>query len=108
VLVVHDPDLVAESEGTPAGRTSAQAAVSEPERARASVTVAIQICCTRATLRRTMRIAAVVGLVLTAINEGDSLARGALSFATGIKIAFNFLVPFVVSNLGVLAGTRRG
>lgn len=69
--------------------------------------VAVEICCARSTLRRTVLIAAVVGLVLTAINEGDSLVRGDVSAATGIKIAFNFVVPFVVSNLGVLAGTRR-
>ena len=59
-------------------------------------------------LRHTVRIAAVVGLVLTGINEGDSLVYGNVSAATGIKMALNFLVPFIVSNLGVLAGTRRG
>jgi len=46
--------------------------------------------------------------VLTAINEGDSLVRGDVSAATGNKIAFDFIVPLIVSNLGVLAGTRRG
>jgi hypothetical protein len=45
--------------------------------------------------------------VLTGINEGDSLAAGHASPATGIKIALNFVVPFVVANLGVLAATRR-
>jgi hypothetical protein len=55
-----------------------------------------------------VRIAAVVGLVLTGINEGDSLVHGHVSSATGIKMALNFVVPFVVSNLGVLAGTRCG
>ncbi len=68
----------------------------------------IEICCARPTLRRTARIAAVVGVVLTGINEGDSLVHGNVSVATGIKMVLNFLVPFVVSNLGVLAGTRRG
>lgn len=83
-----------------------QTPVAEPVRGR--VSDAIQICCARTTLRRTIRIAAVVGLVLTGINEGDSLVRGTVSAAIAIKIVFNFLVPFVVSNLGVLAGTRRG
>jgi hypothetical protein len=73
---------------------------------RARIAVAVEICCARATLRRTARIAAVVGLVLTGINEGDSLVHGHASVATGIKMALNFVVPFVVSNLGVLAGTR--
>jgi hypothetical protein len=94
-----------EPAGTGAREATAQTAA-VPRRAR--LAVAIEICCARPTLRRTIRIAAVVGLVLTAINEGDGLVRGAFSAAAGIKIVFNFLVPFVVSNLGVLAGTRRG
>jgi hypothetical protein len=97
-----------EPAGTGARAASAQAALRGPVPRRARVSVALEICCARPTLRRTIRIAAVVGLVLTAINEGDGLVRGAFSAATGIKIVFNFLVPFVVSNLGVLAGTRRG
>jgi hypothetical protein len=96
-----------EPTGTGAGEASAPAALGEPVPRRARVAVAVEICCARPTLRRTIRIAAVVGLVLTAINEGDGLVRGAFSAATGIKSVFNFLVPFVVSNLGVLAGTRR-
>jgi hypothetical protein len=75
---------------------------------RAWIAVVVEICLARPTLRRTARIAAVVGLVLTGINEGDVLLRGHLSAAIGVKIALNFVVPFVVSNLGVLAGTRRG
>ena len=78
------------------------------ERSRVRIAVAVEICGARATLRRTVRIAVVVGLVLTGINEGDSLVHGHFSRATGIKMALNFVVPFVVSNLGVLAGTRRG
>ena len=74
---------------------------------RARLALAIEICCARPTLRRTLRIAAAVGLVLTAINEGDTIVHGAVSTATAIKMGFNFLVPFVVSNLGVLAGTER-
>jgi hypothetical protein len=45
--------------------------------------------------------------VLTAINEGDSFLHGDVSAATGIKMALNFVVPFVVSNLGVLTATPR-
>ena len=88
--------------------TRVPAEASSAESVRTRVAVAIEICCARPTLRRTARIAAVVGLVLTAINEGDTPVRGAVSVAIAIKIVFNFLVPFVVSNLGVLAGTRRG
>ena len=86
--------------------TAATAARPEPVRTR--IALAIETCCARPMLRHTVRIAAVVGLVLTGINEGDSLVHGNVSAATGIKMALNFLVPFVVSNLGVLAGTRCG
>jgi hypothetical protein len=82
--------------------------VARPEPLRARIALAFEVCLARQTLRRTIRIAAVVGLVLTGINEGDSLVHGHVSGAIGIKMALNFVVPFIVSNLGVLAGTRRG
>jgi hypothetical protein len=84
------------------------ATAARPVPVRRRIAVAIEICCARPTLRRTARIAAVVGVVLTGINEGDSLVNGNISASIGVKMAFNFVVPFVVSNLGVLAGTRRG
>ena len=80
-------------------------AMSEPVRTR--LVGAVAICCARPTLRRIVRIALVVGFVLTAMNEGDTLLRGTVTSATVIKIAFDFVVLFVVSNLGVLAGTGR-
>jgi hypothetical protein len=85
--------------------TESQPSRAEPVRTR--ISVAVEICCARPTLRRTTRIAAVVGVVRTGINEGDSLVHGNVSAATGVKMALNFVVPFIVSNLGVLAGTRR-
>lgn len=99
---------MSESPRREAPETSAPAIDSRSEPVRARLAVAVEICCARPTLRRTTRIAAVVGLVLTGINEGDSLVHGHVSPATGIKVALNFVVPFIVSNLGVLAGTRRG
>jgi len=55
-------------------------------------------------LRRTCSIAVVVGLVLTAINHGDTILGGDAGAGTAIKAALNFVVPFIVSNLGLLAG----
>lgn len=55
-------------------------------------------------LRRTLRIALVVGLVLTLVNQGDVVIGGDATSLTWVKIALNFCVPFVVSNLGLLAG----
>jgi len=67
---------------------------------------ALATCGTPANLRRTLTIAAVVGCILSIINEGDVIVHGHATGATAIKIALNFVVPFIVSNLGVLTGTR--
>ena len=67
---------------------------------------ALAPCLERRTLGRTSRIALVVGCVLTGINQGDVLAEGKATALTGVKIGLNFVVPFIVSNLGVLAGAR--
>jgi hypothetical protein len=62
------------------------------------------VCTRREHLRRTATIALVVGTVLTLINQVDVIARGEATSLTWIKIPLNFLVPFVVANLGLLAG----
>jgi hypothetical protein len=63
-------------------------------------------CTQRANLRRTIRIALVVGCVLTIINQLDVILKGDATALTGVKIVLNFCVPFIVSNLGVIAATR--
>jgi pyrroloquinoline quinone (PQQ) biosynthesis protein C len=65
---------------------------------------AIRYCREPAHLRRTLRIALVVGLLLTAINQLDVLTSGHATLGTYVKCAANFVVPFVVSNLGLLSG----
>lgn len=65
---------------------------------------ALAYCARREHLRRTVRIALVVGLVLTAINQADVIASGAATTTTWLKCALNFVVPFIVSNLGLLSG----
>ena len=58
-------------------------------------------------LRKTLRIALVVGTVLFCINQLDVVLRGNATTVTWIKGAITYLVPFVVSNLGVLVASRR-
>ena len=70
------------------------------------VRAALRTCGKRSNLRRTLTIALVVGCILSVINEGDLILHGKTSGSTAVKIGLNFVVPFVVSNLGVLAGTR--
>jgi len=65
---------------------------------------AIDYCTQREHLRRTLRIAFVVGLVLTAINQLDVILSGDATPFTWIKCVMNFAVPFIVSNLGLLSG----
>jgi len=67
---------------------------------------ALETCRRPANLRRTLTIAFVVGCILSIINEGDVLVRGDATAATVVKVCLNFVVPFVVSNLGVVAGDR--
>ena len=67
---------------------------------------ALRICLKREHLRRTLTIALVVGTILTAINQADGILRGEASAATVVKGALNYVVPFIVSNLGLLAGAR--
>jgi hypothetical protein len=63
-------------------------------------------CLQRRHLRRTIRIALVVGVVLTAINQGGVIASGHATLATWVRCALNFAVPFLVSNAGLLGGRR--
>jgi hypothetical protein len=58
-------------------------------------------------LARTLRIAAIVGTVLFCINQLDVVVRGRADLVVWVKVAVTYLVPFVVSNLGVLIGARR-
>ena len=67
---------------------------------------ALRICLKREHLRRTLTIALVVGTILTAINQADVILRGEASWTTAVKGALNYVVPFIVSNLGLLAGAR--
>jgi hypothetical protein len=57
-------------------------------------------------LRKTSSIAFVVGTVLFAINHLDEVLSGKATVVVWIKSATTYLVPFVVSNLGLLVGSR--
>jgi hypothetical protein len=70
---------------------------------------ALAYCRRREHLRKTIPIALVVGLVLTSINQLDVILGGDAAAGTWVKCGMNFVVPFIVSNLGLLSGrTLRG
>ncbi|MEK6271409.1 MAG: nitrate/nitrite transporter NrtS [Actinomycetota bacterium] len=67
---------------------------------------ALRICFRREHLRRTVKIALVVGTILTLINQLDVILKGDATSLTWVKAGLNYCVPFIVSNLGLLAGKR--
>lgn len=58
-------------------------------------------------LRKTLMVTVVVGTLLFAINQLDVIVRGDASPLVWVKAATTYLVPFGVSNYGVLVATRR-
>ena len=58
-------------------------------------------------LRSTLTIALIVGTVLFCINQLDVVLSGRAGLVVWLKVAVTYCVPFVVSNLGVLIGSRR-
>jgi hypothetical protein len=52
--------------------------------------------------RRCGGIALVVGSLLSAVNQGDAILAGRIDGPVLLKIAANFLIPLVVSNLGAM------
>jgi hypothetical protein len=71
-----------------------------------SLREAVVICFRREHLRRTVRIALVVGTILTIINQADVILNGDAVTLTWVKAGLNYCVPYIVSNLGLLAGKR--
>jgi hypothetical protein len=51
-------------------------------------------------------VAAVVGCVLSAINEGARIAAGHAGWTTWVQVSLNFAAPFLVSSYGYLAAAR--
>lgn len=58
------------------------------------------------TLRTAVPTALIVGTVLCAVNQGTILMAGQATTGTWVRMAINYLVPFVVASVGYL-GARR-
>jgi hypothetical protein len=58
-------------------------------------------------LVKTVRIAVLVGTLLFAINQLDVFVRHEATGSTYLKVALTYLVPFCVSNYGLLVAARR-
>lgn len=60
-----------------------------------------------ATASTAWRVALLVGALLSAVNQGTVVLDGAATTATWVRIAFNFVVPYVVASIGFLSACRQ-
>jgi hypothetical protein len=68
---------------------------------------ALGVIAYRPHLVRTLRIAAVVGTILFAINQLDVVMHGHATAFVWFKVGLTYFVPFCVSNFGILVATNR-
>ena len=61
----------------------------------------------RPMLRRSLKVAAVVGTILTLLNQGDVIVAGGWESALYWKVPLTYCVPFCVATFGSLANGRR-
>ena len=57
-------------------------------------------------LKRSFRVALVVGTLLTLLNQGDALIMGRVNDSLMWKIPLTYCVPFVVATYGALSSNR--
>jgi hypothetical protein len=58
-------------------------------------------------VRRSLIIAAIVGTVIAAINQGNVVARGDFPASFNWKIPLSYCVPFLVATTAALLNARR-
>jgi len=61
---------------------------------------ALRFVTRRPVLRRNLLVALVVGSILSLVNQVDLVLRGELTLGLLVKVAFNYLVPFIVASIG--------
>jgi hypothetical protein len=61
----------------------------------------------RGDLNRSIGAAVLVGTILFFINQSDVVLGGRATVATWMKIGLSYLVPFFVSNYGIVLASRR-
>ena len=61
-----------------------------------------QSACRPVVFRRCGVIALVVGTLLSLLNQGDVIVAGRFDGVVTLRIIGNYLIPFVVANLGAM------
>ena len=64
---------------------------------------ALNVCCRWDHLKATGGVALLVGTWLTLVNQADVIAIHGLGVAVLLKVMVNYLTPFVVANIGLIA-----
>lgn len=90
----------------PSGRTVLTSSTQQARPSWATWREAISVITFPPHLRKTIRVALLIGTVIFAINQLDVVLAGDASTATYVKAALTYLVPFGVSNYGILLATR--
>jgi hypothetical protein len=68
---------------------------------------AVTVILFRPHLRKTILTALIVGTIIFSINQLDVVLRHKATLGTYVKSSLTYLVPFCVSNYGILVGTHR-
>jgi uncharacterized ion transporter superfamily protein YfcC len=58
-------------------------------------------------LRRTLRIALVVGTIFTVLNQAGAIVGGRATVTTWLRVAANYIVPLCVSTFGYVSAVRQ-
>jgi len=61
----------------------------------------------RSVVRRALRVACVVGLLLIAINHGDRILFGEVTPRSLLQMGLTFVVPYVVSTVSSVGALRQ-
>ena len=56
---------------------------------------------------RALKMASIVGIILAAINHGDHLLLGTMTFTNWVKVLITFCVPFCVSKISSAIVIKR-
>jgi hypothetical protein len=67
---------------------------------------AARLIATGATFPTASRAAAVVGTLLTVVNQAEVIVRGEATWLTAVRVVCNYLIPYVVASIGYLAPFR--
>ena len=67
----------------------------------------LQVALQPSVVRRALRYAVVVGIILISINHSDAILRGDITRGRLFKMALTVLVPYVVSTLSSVGALRQ-